>query len=267
MGLLSKLKNFIWSKRFLKQILIIIGVYLLVIFATIWYLKSFTNHGEKITVPNLIGKNIRTVKGQLEGLNLKFEVLDSIYDPSKLEGTVLFQNPGPTSLTSVFVKEERTIRLRVSKRSRMVEMPQLVDKSQRFAESILRNRGFRFKVEYKTTTEADGAVMSQQYNGKEIAAKTKLPIGSTIKIVVGRNLGSELIPVPNLIGLTIFEARDRLVASGSLTFVPVCPDCFNYQDSVVARIESQSPEFIEGAMTASNGTITVYAKKNLDTEQ
>lgn len=266
MGLLSKLKNFIWSRRFLKQILVILGVNVLVVFVTVWYLKSYTNHGEKISVPNLIGKNIRTAKGQLEGLNLKFEVLDSIYDPSKLEGTILFQDPGATSLTSVFVKEERTVRLRVSKRSRMVEMPQLIDKSQRFAESILRNRGFRFKVEYKTTTEADGAVMAQLYNGKAILAKTKIPIGSTIKIIVGRNLGSELIPVPNLIGLTIFEARDRLLASGGLTFVPVCPDCLSYQDSVVARVESQSPEYLDGAMTASNGTITVYAKKNLNSE-
>ena len=55
-------------------------------------LNSTTNHGEKIEVPNLIGKNSNNVKQLLAGTGLSFEVLDSIYAPSKTVGTILEQD-------------------------------------------------------------------------------------------------------------------------------------------------------------------------------
>ena len=83
MEFLKKLRSFIWSKHFLKHLGLIVLAYLIVIGIMIFYLDSYTNHGQQIKVPNLIGKNVNTVRGQIEELELQYEVLDSIYDPSK----------------------------------------------------------------------------------------------------------------------------------------------------------------------------------------
>lgn len=261
MSLGKKVKNFIWSKRFLKHFVVLIVAYFLIVQGTIWYLNSYTNHGEKVKVPNLIGKNVNSIGSQLEQEGLSYEILDSIYDPKKIEGTILTQDPAPTNLSKVFVKQERVLRLRVSKKTQLVEMPQCVDKSQRFAENILKNRGFRFKVDYKATTESNGAVMEQRYNGKIVEAKKRIPIGSVIHITVGRNLGGEAVSLPDLMGLTIFEAKSRLASYASLNLLMVCDGCVTTEDSTSAIVDSQSPEYDEGVYVSAGSTITVYAKK------
>ncbi|MFN5846198.1 MAG: PASTA domain-containing protein, partial [Flavobacteriia bacterium] len=162
---MRKLRSFIWSKHFLKHLGLVALSYLVIVSVTVFYLDSYTNHGQRIDVPNLVGKDVNSVKPMLEELGLQYEVLDSIYDPSKPEGTILDQDPDATMLSLVPVKEGRIIRLRVSKRSRLVEMPSLIDKSQRFAESILENRGLKLRIQYKPTNEANGAVLDQLYKG------------------------------------------------------------------------------------------------------
>lgn len=262
MELLKKLRSFIWSKHFLKHLGLVVLTYLIIVGITVFYLDSYTNHGEQIKVPYLIGKNVKSIATDLEELGLQYEILDSIYDPSKAQGTILDQDPDPTSQSQVFVKEGRIIRLRVSKKSRLVEMPSLVDKSQRFAESILKNRGLKYKIQYKPTNEANGAVLEQKYKGKSVKEGTRVPIGSTIVLIVGQNDAGEPVQIPDLYGMTIFEAKERLSALGSFEFLPVCSECVTYEDSVAARIESQSPEYIEGILIPAGTTITVYATKS-----
>ncbi len=261
MSLGKKLKSFFWSKRFLKHFVILIIVYVVIIGGTVLYLKWYTNHGDKVTVPNLIGKNVKNIGTSLEDVGLQYEVLDSIYEPTKVEGTILSQDPMATDSTSVFVKEGRVVRVRVSKRTQLVEMPECVDKSQRFAENILRNRGLKYHVEYRTTTEADGAVMQQLYQVKSIAGKSRVPIGSTIKLVVGRNLGGAAVPVPNLQGLTICEAKERLSGIANINLVLVCDGCITVADSCSAIVDVQNPEYMEGAYAPAGSSITVFAKK------
>ena len=71
-------------------------------------------------MPNLIGKNAKNVTALMGDLPLEVEILDSIYDPTKVEGTILEQDPMPTKKTDVYVKEGRKIRLRVSKRTQLI---------------------------------------------------------------------------------------------------------------------------------------------------
>ncbi|MEZ4891091.1 MAG: PASTA domain-containing protein [Crocinitomicaceae bacterium] len=50
--------------------------------------------------------------GLMEELGLEYEVSESVYDPSKPEGTILFQDPLPTSKSKLAVKSGRTIRIK-----------------------------------------------------------------------------------------------------------------------------------------------------------
>ncbi|MBL4861960.1 MAG: PASTA domain-containing protein, partial [Crocinitomicaceae bacterium] len=186
--------------------------------------------------------------------------------PSKVSGTILEQDPQPTKFSEISVKEGRTIKIRVSKRTELVEMPDLVDKSQRFAEGVLRNRNFKYTLEYKPSREAHGAVLDQLYKGKSIVQGTRIPIGSRIKLIVGRNETGVPLELPNLYGLTIVEAKQRVGNMLNMEFLLSCPDCLTTSDSLVARVHSQSPEYEEGAVVASGGSITVVASKDFTQE-
>jgi len=262
MELLQKIKEFVVNKAFLKSLLYIVLIYTVVVTALNFYLDSYTNHGEKIAVPDLKGKNIKAIAAMMEDLSLSYEVLDSIYDPSLAPGTIIDQDPRPTAMSEVFVKEGRTIRLRISKRTRYVEVPMLIDKSQRFAESVLKNRGLLFSLGYRNTTEAHGAVLQQTFRGKNLRAGQRIPVGSTIHLIIGRNEGGMPLPIPNLYGLTIFEAQERLLVMPTVSLFSVCNECVTTQDSLAARINSQTPEYFDGGMMPPGSTITVNAVLN-----
>ena len=118
-------------KRFLKILVInglLIGVvWLAVVFGTKAYLDSYTNHGEKFAVPNFIDQKVHVddLDVFVEGKGITYEIVDSIYDESVLPGTVIYQTPLATDSTGMFVKEGRKVSLRISKRSHLVEVPDL----------------------------------------------------------------------------------------------------------------------------------------------
>lgn len=264
MELVKKLKDFIWSKHFFKHLGLIILTYIAIVSIVILYLDSYTNHGQKIEVPNLVGKNIKSIQALLEENDLQYEIIEEKYDPKKPEGTILEQDPLATSLSTVYVKEGRIIRLRISKKTDLVEMPSLISKSERFALQVLQNRGLKYKIEYQTTNEADGAVLYQKYKGQKIKEGEKIQIGSVILLVIGRNEAGPPVQIPNLYGLTVNAARDSIMAIPSLSFQPVYIDCRTAQDSLSARVQTQSPEYIDGVLSPSGTTVTVTASPNFE---
>lgn len=262
MEFLKKLRAFIWSKHFLKHAGLILLANFVIIFIVIYILDFTTNHGEKIKVPNLHGQNVKNIQSTLDELGLTYEILDSVYYPNKPEGTIVSQDPRPTDSTDVFVKSGRIIKIRVSKKNNMVEMPSLLDKSERFAQSVLKNRGLKYQIQYKPTSEADGAVLEQKYKGRDIEEGARVPVGATILLIVGRNEAGAPVQIPNLLGLTISEVKVRLASMSSVNLFETYLNCANGADSSAARVSSQSPEFIEGVLSPSNTTVTIQLDKN-----
>lgn len=248
---IKQIKSLIISKHFLKHFGLVILFYFLFVFGSISYLDFATNHGEKISVPNLVGLSADEAKAKIEGLGLKYEILDSVYDPNsplfdKPEGTVFEQLIEPTSTSNVYVKPGRIIGIRLTKKTQLVEMPNLVFKQIHFAQSILDSRGLRFIIRYRQTEEANGSVIDQLYNGKKITQGSRIPIGSVIILVVGQlDLG---IPfqIPSLVGLYRDAAIKILDSLNISSYNVVCADCFTHEDSISAFIFYQSPEYIVG---------------------
>ena len=243
---LKLLIPFVKTKHFWKHFGLVLLFYLVMAFANILYLDFATNHGEKIAVPNLVGLSSQKAKQRIETLDLTYQILDSIYDPKLPEGTVVEQLVEPTSLSQVYVKSGRVIGLRLSKRNQLVEMPSLLHKQIQFAQSILEQRGLRFIIQYQPTAEANGSVLDQRYKGRRIKEGDPLPIGSVVTLIVGQNNEDEPIVLPNLLGLTMSEARLIFDTLGVSAYTFICPDCLTSQDSAAARIFSQSPEYLEG---------------------
>ena len=243
----SKFKIF-FRNPWVKLILINLGLgilfYFIVIFSTIKYLDVYSNHGEEIAVPNLVGKKSSVAKMQLEEMGLSYEILDSIYDPSLPNGIVKQQMIEPTSISKVKVKENRIIGLRLSKKTELTEMPDLVFKHVDFAQGILENRGFSSRIQYKPTKEANCSVLDQKYNGKSITKGTRIPIGSEITLIVGQNEVGVLVELPNVVGMNYQDAISLLGSKGLESISTICNDCETLQDTLSAVVFGQSPEYI-----------------------
>ena len=243
----GKLKIFFrnpWVKLSLINIGLGILFYIIVIFSTIKYLDIYSNHGDEIAVPNLVGKKSSVAKMQLENLGLSYEIIDSLYVDSLPNGIVIKQMIEPTSITKVKVKENRIIGLRLSKKTELKEMPDLVFKHVDFAQGILENRGFSSRIQYKPTKEANGSVLDQKYNGKSITKGTRIPIGSEITLIVGQNEVGVLVELPNVVGMNYQDAISLLGSKGLESISTICNDCETLQDTLSAVVFGQSPEYI-----------------------
>lgn len=167
-------------------------------------LNGYTNHGQTITVPDLSGKKVREVQQTLASRKLEFAVIDSSYSDKVMPLTVIDQNPKPGSK----VKEERTIYLTINALNPpKVKMPDLRDASLKQAQLELESNGLKLgKLMYKPDL-ALNAVLEQQVRGKNIEPGTMVAKGTRIDLVVGDGLGQTEIDVPNLVGLSLEEAK------------------------------------------------------------
>lgn len=260
MSFFRKIGNFFKSWQFIGGVVFLIVAWLVIIFGGRSYFDVYTHHGENIQVPNLLGNNAQDIPALIGDRPLKYEVLDSIYNPDLPSGTVVYQNPMPSDSTGTMVKQDRVIRVRVSKESRLVNMPIVTSRSERFAEGLLRSKGLRIKVNYVPSSEDQGSVISQKYKGKDVAPGQQVPINSLVELTVGKRTMGDLMQVPNLVGLTIKEANDRLVGSSLRAFLS-CMDCANESDSLNFKVIRQSPVAGDSSMIPEGSSITIFGAR------
>lgn len=65
------------------------------------------------------------------------------------------------------------------------------------------------EISYKPDI-ARNAVLEQLFNGTTIKPGTRIPIGSVISFVLGSGMGGGEMDVPNIVGMTLEEARNYL---------------------------------------------------------
>ncbi|MFN5443206.1 MAG: PASTA domain-containing protein [Crocinitomicaceae bacterium] len=263
MSRFSNIKEFIKTKHFVKQIGLIILTYLIIVGGTLLYLDIRTHHGEKIAVPNLIGKHSDNIEELLDDSGLDYIIIDSIYRPELPAGTIVKQIPEATSRTKVFVKSSRILEISLSKKIRYVVIPDLMHKSKRYAESILKNRGLKFRLKYTISPNDIDAVVSQRYNGRKAVEGLKVPFGSVIDLIVGKASKDEPFEVPDLYGLTLAQADSATIDLPSVSLIiGECIGCKTKRDSLSARVTGQTPEYFEGNTRPPGSDIVIFLDKN-----
>jgi beta-lactam-binding protein with PASTA domain len=215
------------------------------------YLPASTNHGETITVPNLKGMTTQELETYLDDRNLDFEISDCTFIVGSKPLTVLSQYPLDGSL----VKEGRKIYITISAlNAPQIQMPKLVDRSLQSAEQILKSFGLE-KGELKYVPDlAEGQVLKQLFNGKEIAAGTSIAKGSKIDLVVGDGLGNQMFEIPDLLGKTLEEATLTIVGSelvmGTIMYDPS-------SDQPAGTVIGQNPAAEPGEKIRMGSTIDI----------
>ncbi len=224
------------------NLLVVVGLFLLLSIATLQYLKSYTDHGESVTVPPLIGMTLEEAESFIADRTMELHVMDSIYNPDLKPGEVINQNPSPGSK----VKENRTLYLTIrSYQAEEEPIPDVEGISLRNAISKLKNAGFTIGDRIYRPYKYTNAVLYVSYQDEKVEPGMTFPKGTEFDLVVGNGLGDTRVLVPNLIGNTLDEAEFILLGGYNLNIGAVEYDTttvFSKRDSLNAVIYRQQPE-------------------------
>jgi beta-lactam-binding protein with PASTA domain len=246
------LLRFIFSRSFIKNGALSLVVFGILVGLAFFALKSYTNHGHSVDVPDLTGLTMDETVEVIKEAGLRYKLEDPVYMPDKKLGTIVSQNPPSTYIDpedgdekTRKVKANRQIYLTFNRDSPpLVEMPDLVEKhSQRSAEMILKMIGIEVEKVITERSKFENLVMKQLYKGKELEPGTKLPKGEKITLVVGKRNTAQ-VSVPKIVGYTYKEAKN-ILSKVSLNIGDItggCSGCATGQDTLNAYILKQSPE-------------------------
>lgn len=195
---------------FLHLLIVLLTAAVLVVGFFNVYLPYTTHHGETITVPNLQGMSVDQLEDFLSERDLEFAVDDSTYNPGAQPFTVYQQYPAPGAK----VKQHRKIYISINaKNPPMVRMPNLINRSFMNAQRELESFGLLLgKIDYIPDLQ-EGAVLKQSVGGRDIAEGESIAKGTKIDLSIGDGLGNREVPVPDLKGMLLDEAKELLAGS------------------------------------------------------
>jgi beta-lactam-binding protein with PASTA domain len=234
----------------------LVAAILLILLLSFLFLQSlswFTNHGSYLKVPPVTGKKVDDAVKYLEDQGFDIIITDSVYNDSLPLNTVKKQIPD----AGATVKVNRTVFLNINPVVLpMVDMPKLEGLSLRFAIERLTKGHLQLG---DTTYRPDfmkGSVLEQNYNGSKILPGTKLRWGTSIDLVIGGGLTETQILVPDVVGLTLSEAKGEIESRG-ITLAAVLATgsikdtlkSFVYKQNPGVTDEESKPNFIKPGQT------------------
>ncbi|MDG2483829.1 MAG: PASTA domain-containing protein [Flavobacteriaceae bacterium] len=175
--------RFIFSKSLLRQIVLAIVACIIFSFLALKWLKSYTNHGTFVEVPNLVGLSLDDAETTLQNFDLRTQVQDSSnYNPKYASGAVIEQEP----LAGAQVKENRKIYLILNPSDyRKVIIPDVIRSTLRQTRPTLEALGFRIgKLIYIDDLGRD-EVLELRFRGQKINAGDMIKKTSAIDLVLG----------------------------------------------------------------------------------
>lgn len=172
-----------------------------------YVMPEYTRHGSSVSLPNVEGVSFETAREQLEGKGLDVERQEGRYNPNVSRGEVVDQTPDPGRA----VKPGRRVYLTVnSGTARRVQVPDVLTLSVRSARNRLRTVGLRVdSVRVDTIPAANVGTVTRQ----EPAPGDTLDEGDGVVLWSAQGVGETRASIPNVYGLSVSEARERLLAA------------------------------------------------------
>lgn len=175
--------NFLKSKTFLIQLGLAAVAIVVLVFVALQWLKSTTNHGEFVEVPDFSKMSVMEMRKAVAEAGLRYQVLDSSnYNPDYPRFSILEQNPPAGNK----VKANRKIYFTVNPSGyKKVSVPDIIQVTQRNATSMLRAVGL--DVERVTYIDELGKdmVYNIKFKGKYIKPGDRLPKTSKVELICG----------------------------------------------------------------------------------
>lgn len=257
---MKTLINYITNRIFLKNLGIAIGILFFFLIFTMTCMRIYTNHNKSYAVQDLYDIPQEEAIRMIEERGFRYIIFDSIYVPEKDPGVILDQHPRPGFL----VKKNRKIFLTINaSEPEKIPMPKLVELTFREGKAKLESFGLMLgKLSYKYDLSRN-VILEQKVNGISIEPGDSISKGTYVDLVLGKGLGNEKEMVPNLIGLSIDEAKAVLLdALFSLGYSVPDNTVNESTDSLAPRIFRQKPISDPNVRVPLGSTITVWITKD-----
>ena len=245
--------KFIIDKSFRKNLFLSVVVLFLLFAAWLKWLDIYTHHNDFIKVPDFNSIHINNLDSLVDAYELRYIIIDSVFDKSRKKGVVVNQDPLPNT----DVKKNRRIYLTInSLKAVKVNFPDIFDLTLRQAVRKIQKNGLKVgRLEYRPDI-ATNKVLDFKVNGISIEIGQELYHGTIIDLVVGQGLAAEKVIIPNLIGLSRVEANIILKS----TSLNVGLEYFQSEvsDSSSAVIYKQYPEADESKDINIGSSIDLY---------
>ncbi len=250
------------KKIFVNPYTISIVAALLILFVlykcTFSWLKSYTNHGQEIVVPDLSGMTPLEASQVLSKQTLKYEVVDSVFMKGKSLGVIVEQMPKPGDK----IKADRTVYLIVNSSAiRKVMLPDVHEFSLRQAEAMINSVGLRVDSVIYIPNEYKDLVQFVKQDKLEIQPGTRIPEGSSVTLYVGRGLSNEMLEVVSFRKLN--EEQAKLKAhSAYLNIGKVIYDEQPKDDADKALFFVYKQQPATGSSISVGGSVDLYLSKD-----
>lgn len=180
---LKKIIAFFKNHPIIRTLVLICITGWLILVAAMFFLDSWTHHGQVDVVPMVKGLNLSEAERILKEKGMEYELSDSIYDRSYPPGTVVEQAPRANSK----VKPGRTVYLTIVAFSpRLITIPPFVNVSMREGRAMFEGLGFKQVKIVEVESEYKDLVLGAKISGVPVRAGQRVPQSSVITLEVGR---------------------------------------------------------------------------------
>ncbi len=262
--------QYIKSGVFIKQMLLIMGALLLLLFILQMWLRFYTNHGQKLELPKFVGMQLSEAKDLASDKSFELVVVDSVFIVGKQGGLITDQNPKSGAL----VKENRKIYITITKYQtetiKVADLPTLYGNAFDQKKTELKYREIECVIkDYVYDPGEPNHILEVYYKGELIISKegrldqVVIDKGGTLECVVSRRDGGD-VTIPDLRCMDLDEARFMLESS-KLAIGDIVTKGSNDADGTLYII-AQSPPYdgISNVKMGDKIAVTVSMQKPSD---
>ncbi|MBR6749305.1 MAG: PASTA domain-containing protein [Bacteroidaceae bacterium] len=180
---MKKFWDFLKNHRIITTLLLMLLVTIILFIGLNIWLNSYTRHNDATQLPSVKYMTVDEATHILQRYNLRYEIIDSIYNEKAAPGIVMDQIPAPDSK----VKEGRVIYLTINAFSpRTIKLPHIINSSVRQAKAQLQSLGFRnIEIQYQPSPYKD-LVLNVKHDNKTVSGGEQVEATAHIVLVVGK---------------------------------------------------------------------------------
>ena len=189
--------SFKTNKFFWLNLMAMVVVVVVMVFGALKWMDVYTRHGETVVVPDVTGMTVEEAAALFGRQRLEYIISDTRYVKDKAAGIVLDLKPAAGEK----VKEGRTVYLTVNTLDVPLRViPDVADNSSlRQAQAKLLNAGFKLNEIQYVSGEKDW-VYGVKYEGRQLEAGEKVPMGASLTLMVGDGMGDTVMQDSAAIG-------------------------------------------------------------------
>ena len=170
-------------------------------------MREFLGGKDEIEMINIIGMDESKAREMVEELGLKFEVRARVKSSEYAPGKVISSDPSEGRK----LKEGFPIQVTISEGDKLVQIPNLINKSLSEAEELLAEKGLAIgRVDYDTSDTVPVDLIMEQIPGNN----SEVEAGSRISIIISQGEEVKSVLMPMVTGWKLTEAKNEIIRAG-----------------------------------------------------